>query len=143
MKAEKGKKVKVEYEGKLEDGTVFDSTEKHGGQPLEFEVGAGLVVKGFNDAVEGMDVDEEKVVNLTPEQAYGHPNPGMVKEVPKKMLPKDPEPKVGMMLIMTSPQGHQMPAKITEIGEETVKIDLNHPLAGKALTFKIKLVGVE
>ena len=143
MKAEKGKKVKVEYEGKFDDGTVFDSTEKHEGKPLEFEVGAGQVVKGFDEAIDGMEVGEEKEVKLLPEKAYGHPNPAMIKSVPRDMLPKEPEPKEGMMLIMSTPQGQQLPAKIAEIGKDIVKVDLNHPLAGKTLNFKLKLVGVE
>ncbi|MCK5023654.1 MAG: FKBP-type peptidyl-prolyl cis-trans isomerase, partial [Candidatus Aenigmarchaeota archaeon] len=84
----KGDKIKVDYEGKLEDGTVFDASEKHG-KPLEFEAGAGNVVKGFDNAVLGMKKGEEKTVTLKPSEAYGDPNPKLVQEVPRKQLPKE------------------------------------------------------
>lgn len=141
MAVKKGDKVKVDYTGTLEDGTVFDSSEKHG-EPLEFEVGAGQMIKGFDDAVVGMKSGDEKDITLKPEDAYGDPNPQLVKDIPREQLPKDVELKEGMMLGMTLPNGTQIPAKITEVAGSSVKIDLNHPLSGKVLKFKIKLVEV-
>jgi len=140
MAVKEGDKIKVEYTGTLEDGTEFDSTAKHGGQPLEFEVGSGQLIKGFDNAVMGMEKDEEKEITLQPDEAYGQPNPEMVKKVPRNQLPQDQEPKVGMILALGTPDGKQFPAKITEVTDEEVSIDLNHPLAGKVLTFKIKVV---
>jgi FKBP-type peptidyl-prolyl cis-trans isomerase 2 len=141
MKVKQGDKVKVEYEGKLENGEVFDSSEKQG-HPITFEVGAHQVVPGFEKAVDGMDKGEEKEVTLQPEEAYGKPNPEMTRKFPKDKLPKEPEPKVGMMVALASPDGRQIPALISEVGETEVTLDLNHPLAGKVLKFKIKVVGI-
>jgi len=141
MVLKKGDKVKVEYTGSFEDGTVFDSSEKHG-KPLEFEIGAKQIVPGFEKAVVEMKKGEEKEVKLKPEEAYGNPNPELHKKIMKDQLPKGQEPKVGMVLIINLPTGHQVPAKITEISDKDVTIDLNHPLAGKTLNFKIKLLEV-
>jgi FKBP-type peptidyl-prolyl cis-trans isomerase 2 len=136
----KGDKVKVAYTGKLEDGNVFDSSE--GKEPLCFEVGASQVIPGFDNAIEGMKKDEEKTFTLSVEEAYGPVKEELVQEFPKDKLPAKPEPKEGMMLIMQAPTGQQIPAKIVEVKGDIVKIDINHPLAGKALTFEIKVVGV-
>jgi FKBP-type peptidyl-prolyl cis-trans isomerase 2 len=141
MKAEKGKKVTIEYTGTLEDGTVFDASEKHG-KPLEFVLGSGMVIPGFEKAVEGMEKGEEKEVTIKPDEGYGNPNPEMVKKVPKEQFPKDKEIKPGMMLALGLPTGQQVPARIKEVDDKEVTIDLNHPLAGKTLKFKIKLVEV-
>ena len=134
----KGDKVKVEYTGKLEDGTVFDSSE--GKAPLCFEVGAQQVIPGFEKAVEGMKKDEEKEFTLKVDEAYGPVKEEMVQEIPRDKLPAEPEPKEGMMLMMQAPTGQQIPAKVTEVTDTEVTLDLNHPLAGKTLNFKIKLV---
>ncbi|MBN2457527.1 peptidylprolyl isomerase [Candidatus Woesearchaeota archaeon] len=142
MVIEKGNKIKVEYTGTMDDGTVFDSTEKQGGKPLEFEVGSGQVIKGFENALIGMDKGEEKEITLEPAEAYGHPNDELLKKVPKDKLPKEQEPKPGMMLLMGLPNGSHVPAKIKEVDEENVTIDLNHPLAGKTLNFKLKVVDI-
>jgi peptidylprolyl isomerase len=136
----KGDNVKIAYTGKLEDGNVFDSSEDKA--PLSFEVGAGQVIPGFDKNVEGMKKDEEKTFTLSVEEAYGPVKEELVQEFPKDKLPDKPEPKEGMMLIMQAPTGQQVPAKIVEVNDKTVKIDINHPLAGKALTFEIKVVGV-
>jgi len=141
MPVKKGDKIKVEYTGTLNDGTVFDSSEKHG-KPLEFEVGAGTVIKGFDEAVVGMELGEEKEITLPPAEAYGDHNPQFLKKMPRSQLPEGQEPKEGMMLIVTAPNGTKLPAKIAEVTAETVTIDLNHPLAGKALNFKIKVVDI-
>ncbi|MBU2589824.1 MAG: peptidylprolyl isomerase [Nanoarchaeota archaeon] len=138
MPVKKGDKVKVDYTGKLKDGTVFDSSE--GKEPLEFEVGSGMIIKGFDDAVMGMEKGEEKEITLKPEEAYGNVNPQLMKKVPRDQLPKEPEPKVGMMLALGTPDGQQIPARIAEVSDTEVTIDINHPLAGKTLIFKVKVV---
>lgn len=141
MAIKKGDKVKIEYTGTLEDGTVFDSSEKHG-QPLEFEVGSGKIIPGFENAVEGMEKDEEKEITLKPEEAYGEPNEQLIREIPRDQLPPDQEPKEGMVLAVGLPTGQQIPARIIEVSEDKVKLDMNHPLAGKTLKFKIKVIEV-
>jgi len=144
MAVEKGDKVTVEYEGKLEDGTVFDSS-KHGdhSHPLEFVVGSGNLIKGFDENVVGMKKDEEKEFEIMPEDAYGSYREELKQDVPREILPKDPEPKEGMSLIMKTPEGGQFPVKISKVEKDTVTIDLNHPLAGKKLYFKVKVIEIE
>ena len=141
MPIKKGDIIKVEYEGTLDDGTVFDSTKKHG-EPLEFEVGSGQLIPGFDNAVVGMDKGDEKEINLEPGDAYGDHNPELMKKVPREQLPKNEELKPGMMLMLTLPNGMQFTAVVSEIDKENVTIDLNHPLAGKKLNFKIKIIDV-
>lgn len=142
MAVEKGNKIKVEYTGTFDNGDVFDSSEKHG-QPLEFEVGAGMVIKGFDEAVIGMEVGDEKEVKIEAKDAYGEPNDQLKQTVPKDQLPKDQEPQVGMVLGIATPDGRQFPAKIIEVNDDNIVIDLNHPLAGKNLNFRLKLVSIE
>jgi FKBP-type peptidyl-prolyl cis-trans isomerase 2 len=141
MPIKKGDKVKVEYKGTLSDGTVFDSTEKHGA-PLEFEVGSQQLMEGFENAIIGMEKGEEKEFSLTSDEAYGEYNEELVKSVPRDQLPKDQDFEAGNMLVMGLPNGIQITAQITEITEDIVTLDLNHPLAGKDLTFKVKIVDV-
>lgn len=142
MTIEKGNIVVLDYTGTFEDGTVFDASEKHG-KPLEFEAGAGLVVKGFDDAVIGMDKGEEKKFTLEPKDAYGDYRDDLKKEIPREQLPQDQEPQVGMMVGVGMPNGQQFPASIVAVEEKHVVLDLNHPLAGKKLTFDIKIVDVK
>lgn len=144
MKISQGNTVTLEYEGRFEDGVVFDSS-KHGDHthPLVFAVGAGEVIEGFDKAVEGMDVGEEKEFEIEPGEGYGEYNEDYKKEIPRDVLPKDQDPEVGMTLVMSSPEGQQFPGKIIEVDENKIIIDLNHPLAGKKLIFKIKIVDVE
>ena len=141
MPAQKGNKVNVEYTGTLEDGTVFDSSERQG-HPLEFELGAGHVIKGFDNAIIGMNKGEEKQVIIPPADAYGEANPQLHKDIPKDQLPKEQDIKVGTILGMKLPDGRQLPVKVINVADTTVTIDLNHPLAGKTLTFKIKLLDI-
>ena len=138
----KGDKLKVDYEGRFESGEVFD-TSKHGehSHPLEFEAGSGQVIAGFDDAVMGMKVGESKEFKINAKEAYGEANPQLIREIPRNVLPQDQEPKVGMMLIMNAGD-KQMPVRISEVSKDTIKIDLNHPLAGKNLIFKITLVAI-
>jgi FKBP-type peptidyl-prolyl cis-trans isomerase 2 len=144
MKVEQGDKISVEYTGKLENGEVFDSS-KHGdhSHPIEFVVGNGMVIKGFDNAVLGMEEEEEKQIKISPDEAYGQPNPEMRKDFPRESLPPGQEPKEGMMLILSDPSGRQFPTKITNVDDEKITLDLNHPLAGKTLIFDIKIVNVE
>ena len=146
MVAKVGSKVKVDYEGRLESGEIFDSS-SHGdhSHPLEFEVGSGQVISGFDDAVAGMEVNEEKEISISPEKGYGKHNNEMLKEMPITVLPPLPngeKPKQGMTLILSTPSGEKFPAKIAKITKTKVTLDLNHPLAGKTLIFKIKLLEV-
>ncbi len=142
MPVKKGNKVKVDYTGTLDDGTVFDSsTHDNHSHPLEFEVGSGQLIKGFDEAVIGMEKGDEKDIHIDAKDAYGDPNPELVQKVPREQLPKE-ELKEGMMLAMKLPNGQQLPGTIKEVSEKEVKIDFNHPLAGKALNFKIKLVEI-
>jgi len=139
-KVVKGNKIKVEYTGTLDDGSVFDSSEKHG-TPLEFEAGAGQVIPGFDDAIMGMKVGEEKDVTLPPEQAYGELNPQLRKEIPKTQLPAG-NYKKGMMLALNMPDGNQLPATIVAVSDSNITLDFNSPLAGKTLHFKLKVVEI-
>ena len=144
MAIKKGDNVKVEYEGRFENGEIFDSS-SHGdhSHPLEFEVGSGKVIAGFDNSMIGMKEGEEKEIKISPKEAYGEPNPQMIKEFPREALPKDQEPREGMVIVLGTPDGRQFPAKIAEVTKDKVKIDLNHPLAGKTLIFKIKIVEVK
>ena len=138
---QEGDTITVEYEGRLEDGTVFDSSDKHE-EPLEFTVGEGKIIKGFDQAVVGMKLGEEKEVTVPPEQAYGQHNPELVRDLPRNVFPEDQEIQPGMVFMMALPDGRQVPVRIAEVAEEQVKVDLNSPLAGKTLTFTIKIVEI-
>lgn len=138
MAIKKGDKVKVEYTGTLEDGKVFDSSV--GKAPLEFTAGAGQLIKGFDNAVIGMKKGDEKEVKIPANEAYGEVNQQLIRKIPREALPKDREPKVNMILVITAGEGQQIPARISAVDEKDVTLDLNHPLAGKALIFKIKIV---
>ncbi len=137
MAVKKGDKIKVNYTGTLDDGTVFDTSD--GKQPLEFEAGSGQVIKGFDEAVIGMEKGEEKNVKIESKDAYGDYNPQLMKKIPRDQLPQDQEPKPGMMLLIKAPNGQQFPVKIAEVTDKEITMDLNPPLAGKNLNFKIKV----
>lgn len=141
MQVKKGDRVKVEYTGTLEDGVEFDSSKKHDA-PLEFEVGDGQVIEGFESAVIGMKAGDEKEVKLPPSEAYGDENPALINEVPKEALPKGQELTAGMMLVASMHNGERIPARITKMSEKTATLDMNHPLAGKTLIFKLKLIEI-
>lgn len=135
-----GDTVKVHYSGRLTDGTTFDSSE--GRDPLEFKVGNGDVIKGFDDGVAGMSIGEKKTVHIPADEAYGHKDDNRIVEFPKANFPPDMEPEVGMQLNMTNGSGQVIPVVIVEVGEEAVLLDANHPLAGQDLIFDIELVGI-
>ena len=141
---EKGDIVTLDYEGKLDSGEVFDSS-SHGdhSHPLTFTAGAGEVVPGFDEAVLGMKQGEEKTFKIPAEKAYGEYKKELMQEIPKQNLPKDQEPQPGMMLLMQTPDGHEIPVRIAKVSERFVTLDLNHPLAGKNLTFSIKIDKIE
>jgi FKBP-type peptidyl-prolyl cis-trans isomerase 2 len=139
MAINNGTIVKVEYEGKLEDGQVFDSSEKHG-KPLEFTIGQNQVIPGFENAIKEMDKGEEKEIKIESKEAYGQRREELVKKIPREQLPEGQEPKKGMVLGLQTPDGKQIPAVISDVTDKEVSIDLNHPLAGKNLVFKIKLL---
>jgi len=141
MVVKKGSKVKLEYTGTLDDGTVFDSS-THGDHthPLEFEAGAKQVIPGFDKAVMGMKVGEKKEFRLEPADAYGDYNPDLVKKVPRGTMP--PEVKAGMMIGLGLPNGAKIPVKVVKVTAKEVTIDLNSPLVGKPLNFKIKIVEI-
>jgi peptidylprolyl isomerase len=138
--AKSGDKVKVHYHGRLEDGTTFDSSE--GREPLEFEVGSGMVIKGFDDGVMGMNVGAKKTINIPVDEAYGPRDPERIVEFPKANFPPDMKPEAGMRLNMTGGQGEVIPVVIAEVGDEVVILDANHPLAGEPLIFDIELVEI-
>ena len=136
----KGDTVSLHYTGTLADGSRFDSSE--GREPLHFEVSSGQVIPGFDKAVTGMKRGESKTFTLEAKDAYGPVHAELNKEVPRKSLPADVEIKPGMMLMMKGPQGQHLPVKVLKVSNEKVTLDLNHPLAGKDLTFKVEVVGV-
>jgi FKBP-type peptidyl-prolyl cis-trans isomerase 2 len=135
-----GDTVKVHYHGRLTDGTTFDSSE--GREPLEFEVGSGMVIKGFDDGLVGMSVGEKKTVEIPVDDAYGAADPQMVMEFPIDRFPQDMKPEVGMQLTMTNESGQNFPVVIAEVKDDTVLLDGNHPLAGEDLVFDLELVEI-
>ena len=138
--AKSGDNVKIHYTGTLEDGTEFDSSA--GREPLAFALGTGQVIAGFDNAVDGMTVGESKTVTIPADEAYGDRTEQLVQEVPKTALPEEMKPEVGMQLQSQTPDGQVMNLVVTGIAEETITVDANHPLAGKALTFAIELVEI-
>jgi FKBP-type peptidyl-prolyl cis-trans isomerase 2 len=135
-----GDTVRVHYHGKLTNGTTFDSSE--GREPLQFKVGAGMVIKGFDNGVMEMVVGDKKTVNIPVTDAYGPKNDEMIMEFPIGNIPSDLNPQVGMELQMSNPQGQVFPVKVAAIGTEFITLDANHPLAGEDLVFDIELVEI-
>ena len=132
--------VKVHYTGTLTDGTVFDSSE--GRDPLEFTVGAGQVITGFEEAVTGMSVGEKKQVMIPADKAYGPYNEDLVMSVPMEHVPADLNPEVGMQLEVGGSEGQVLRVMVIEVNEERLVMDANPPLAGKDLTFALELVAI-
>jgi peptidylprolyl isomerase len=132
-----GMYVSVDYTGTLKSGEQFDSNQ--GRAPLEFKVGEGRVIKGFEDAVLGMTLNEKKTFTLAPEEAYGQRDESFIYEIPATDIPSEIVPEVGQTLALRSPDGREIPARIAAVDSEKVTFDLNHPLAGESLTFEIEV----
>ena len=140
MKAKANDNVKVHYTGKLTSGEVFDSSE--GREPLAFTVGGGQMIKGFDEAVDGMELNEKKTVTIVASEAYGDHKAELVQEIPKNQLPEDMNPELGQKLIATNDLGHQTQVSVIDVTEESITVDANHDLAGKDLVFDIELVQI-
>ncbi len=140
-KVKAGNTVKVHYHGTLTDGVTFDSSE--GRDPLQFVVGQGQVIKGFDDAMVDMEVGEKKRIEIPVDEAYGQPTEENYLEFPKTDFPEDLKPEIGMQLHLSDNEGNQFPVAVKEVKEESVILDGNHPLAGKDLVFEIELVSIE
>lgn len=139
--AQNGDTVRIHYTGRLEDGTVFDSSEDR--DPLEFTIGEEQVIPGFEEAVEGMQEGESKTAEIPSEAAYGEHRDDLVVSVPRDRLPEGMDPDVGERLQMQSPDGHTFNATVVDTDASSLEMDANHPLAGKDLTFEIELVKVD
>jgi len=138
--AQIGDKVKVHYTGRLENGEQFDSSVDK--EPLEFELGAGQMIPGFEKGVVGMEHGEKKTIVLPPEEAYGPYNEEYAIKVERTKLPPDINPELGMYMEMQTPNGEPVTVKVIDMDDTTITLDANAPLAGKTLTFDIELVGL-
>jgi peptidylprolyl isomerase len=132
-----GDTVKVGYTGMLDDGTVFDSSENR--DPLEFTIGDGRLIKGFDDAVRGMSIGETKTVRIPAEEAYGPYHKEMTMVVDRQEFPPDMDPQIGEQLQVRQPSGQTMVVTVSDVTDGNVTLDANHPLAGKDLSFEITL----
>lgn len=133
--------VKVHYTGKLTDGQVFDTSE--GKDPIEFTLGKGQLIPGFEKGLIDMKVKEKKSITIPKEEAYGEPREDLVQEVEKNQLPEEIKPEVGMGLVSRTPDGREMNLVVAEVKEETIVVDGNHPLAGKDLVFDLEVVEIK
>jgi peptidylprolyl isomerase len=141
QQVQNGDKIRVHYHGKLRSGETFDSSE--GREPLEFTVGGGQVIKGFDEGVKGMQVGEKKTVEIAVIDAYGEKQQEMMIEFPKEQFPAEMNPEVGAQLMMSNGSGQNFPVTVAEIKEDSVVLDANHPLAGQDLIFDLELVSIE
>ena len=139
--AKSGNTVHVHYVGKRNDGTVFDSSRDRD-EPLEFELGAGQVIPGFEEAVDGMELGEVRKVRIEPDNAYGERRDDLLIEVGREHVPEGVDLETGTRLQLQR-EGRAIPVTVTEIGDETITLDANHPLAGEELNFEIELVSVD
>ena len=135
-----GDNVKVHYTGKLVNGEQFDSSA--GREPLEFTVGAGMMIKGFDDAMPGMKLGEKKTINIAPEDGYGERNPQAIIEFPKEQVPADMKLEPGMPLTLSDQAGNPVPVIVVEVKDDIIVLDANHFLAGQELIFDIELVEI-
>ncbi len=139
--ASEGDTVKVHYTGKLEDGTVFDTSAER--EPLEFTLGEGQLIPGFEQAVEGMDVGETKTVNIASDEAYGPRREDLVSQVSKDEFPDEVEPQVNQQFRVNQEDGNSFIVRVSDVQDEEVTLDANHPLAGQDLVFDIELVEIQ
>ncbi len=140
QKVESGKFVSVAYKGTLDNGEVFDTTE--GRNPIELQVGAGQIIKGFEDELLGMELNEKKEFTLSPENAYGSRDENNIHTFSREEVPAEMNPTEGEIIGLQTPDGQQIPARVAQFDEEKLVVDLNHPLADKALTFEVEVVGI-
>ncbi len=140
MSAKNGDTVKVHYTGKLSSGEVFDSSE--GRDPIQFAIGGGQVIPGFEQGIEGMQIGDKKTVEISVDQAYGEYRDELIFPIGKDKLPAEINPEVGMQLTMNNPQGQVFPVTVKEITDDTIMLDANHKLAGKDLIFDLELVEI-
>lgn len=133
-----GDTISVHYTGRLDGGEIFDTSE--GKDPLKFTVGTGQLIKGFDAAVIEMLPGDKKTVTIPPTEGYGDVNPDATVELPVASVPEEMKLAAGMQIHLTDPDGRPVPALVLEVGEENIKMDLNHPLAGKTLIFEIEVV---
>ena len=138
--AKAGDRVKINFTGKLEDGSVFANTADS--EPLEFKLGEGKIIPSIEDAVEGMNVGESKTVKVPPEQAYGQRHDELVEVVGRDKFPKDVEPQVGQQFEVPQQEGQPMVIRVVDVSEQTVTLDGNHPLAGRDLSFELELLEI-
>ncbi len=138
--AKSGDTVRIHYTGTLSDGSVFDSSE--GRDPLEFTLGSGQVIPGFDNGVTGMEVGEKKTIEIPSDEAYGPVHEEARQDVPRAQIPDEIPLEVGIQLQMQSPTGQVVPVTVVAITDEAVTLDANHPLAGKDLTFSLELVSI-
>ncbi len=139
-KTKSGDTIKVHYTGKLSDGTTFDSS--IGAEPLQFTLGKGQVIPGFEEALLGLDIGDSKVIQIAADAAYGPHLKEMIAIMPRDQFPPDLKPEVGMQLQMNQSNGQSIVVTVTEVTDTEVTIDGNHPLAGKDLTFDLQLVEI-
>ena len=139
-KAKKGDKVRIHYTGTLDDGTQFDSSA--GSDPLEFELGANQVIPGFEAAIMGMSPGDTDKIRIEAEQAYGPRREEMVLTAPRDQIPPGLDPQVGQQLQLQHPSGEDVAVVVTEVTDESVTLDGNHPLSGQALSFELELVEI-
>ena len=139
--AKNGDTVQVHYTGKLDDNSVFDSSQ--GREPLSFEIGAGNVIPGFENGVVGMAIGDKKTVTIPPENAYGPHREEMTAKVDKKNFPENIVPEIGQKLQLQQPDNSVVNVVITDIQGDEVMLDANHPLAGKTLIFDLELVAIQ
>ncbi|MCF8714209.1 peptidylprolyl isomerase [Joostella atrarenae] len=133
--------VKVHYTGKLEDGQVFDSSLER--EPLEFTLGEGQLIPGFENGILNMAVNEKKTINIPSSEAYGEVREELLQEIPKKELPEDIEPQKGMGLVSRTPDGREIQLVVADVKDDSIVVDANHPLAGKDLTFEIEVLEIK
>lgn len=138
MPIKKGDTIRVHYTGRLKDGTEFDSSRNR--EPLEFTLGKGQLIPGFEAAIEGREPGDKVTVTIPASEAYGEMDPELVFVVPRAQVPDHIPMEVGTPLQLSSDKGHQMDVTITEIGPDEVTLDANHPLAGKELVFDIEIL---
>jgi len=139
--ANDGDTVRVHYTGTLTDGTMFDTSQER--EPLEFIMGSGNVISGFEEATRNMEVGQVKTVTIPAEKAYGPYHEEMVLAMPRDQLPTDLNPEIGQRLQMQSPDGTRVVVVITDVSDIAITLDANHPLAGKDLTFEIELMEIK